>query len=127
MFKRSKKAALEEGHTNNIWNRHDFAMCGLGEKSRLWATMKHIRRCIKWSKQRIVRGYADPDIWNMYGYLQTLLPDMLEYQFINNRIFDALACGLPVISDRCRELEEIFPDAVLYYDDDRRSGRSSRA
>lgn len=45
-------------------------------------------------------------------------PDMLEYQFINNRIFDALACGLPVISDRCRELEEIFPDAVLYYDDE---------
>ena len=32
MFKRSKKASLEEGHTNNIWNKHDFAMCGLGEK-----------------------------------------------------------------------------------------------
>ncbi len=43
-------------------------------------------------------------------------PDMLKYQFINNRIFDALACGLPVISDRCSELAEIFPDAVLYYD-----------
>ena len=79
MFKRSKKAALEEGHTNNIWNKHDFTMCGLGEKSRLWATMKHLGRCVKWSKQRIVRGYADSDIWNMYGYLQTLLPDMLEY------------------------------------------------
>ena len=45
-------------------------------------------------------------------------PDMLEHQFINNRIFDALSCGLPVISDRCRELEEIFPEAVLYYDDE---------
>ena len=41
--------------------------------------------------------------------------DMLDYQFINNRIFDALACGLPVISDYCEELKEIFPDAVLYY------------
>lgn len=41
--------------------------------------------------------------------------DMLDYQFVNNRIFDALACGLPVISDSCEELREIFPDAVLYY------------
>lgn len=40
---------------------------------------------------------------------------MLDYQFVNNRIFDALACGLPVISDCCDELREIFPDAVLYY------------
>lgn len=42
--------------------------------------------------------------------------DMLEYQIINNRIFDALACGLPVISDGSPEMKEIFPDAVLYYD-----------
>lgn len=42
--------------------------------------------------------------------------DMLDYQFVNNRIFDALACGLPVISDYCQELKDIFPEAVLYYD-----------
>lgn len=42
--------------------------------------------------------------------------DMLDCQFINNRIFDALACGLPVISDSCDELKEIFPEAVLYYE-----------
>ena len=42
--------------------------------------------------------------------------DMLDNQIINNRIFDALACGLPVISDGCDEMKEIFPDAVLYYD-----------
>lgn len=41
--------------------------------------------------------------------------DMLDKQFVNNRIFDALACGLPVISDGCEELKEIFPEAVLYY------------
>ena len=42
--------------------------------------------------------------------------DMLDNQIINNRIFDALACGLPVISDGCEEMKEIFPDAVLYYE-----------
>ena len=43
--------------------------------------------------------------------------DMLDHQIINNRVFDALACGLPVISDGCPEMKEIFPDAVLYYED----------
>lgn len=42
--------------------------------------------------------------------------DMLDHQFINNRIFDCLACGLPVITDTCDELREIFPDAVLHYE-----------
>ena len=41
--------------------------------------------------------------------------DILQKQFINNRIFDALACGLPVISDECDELKKIFPTAILYY------------
>lgn len=41
--------------------------------------------------------------------------DMREKQFINNRIFDVLACGLPVITDTCQELKELFPDAVLHY------------
>ena len=41
--------------------------------------------------------------------------DMLEKQFVNNRIFDALACGLPVISDTSQELQDIFPEAVLHY------------
>lgn len=53
-------------------------MSSLGEKCRIWAKIKHIKRCLKWSKQRIVRGYADSDVWNMYGYLQTLFPDMLQ-------------------------------------------------
>ena len=42
--------------------------------------------------------------------------DMLDDQFVNNRIFDALACGLPVISDSCEELRNIFPDTVFYYE-----------
>ena len=33
---------------------------------------------------------------------------MLDYQFVNNRIFDALACGLPVISDSCEKLRIFF-------------------
>ncbi|WP_096156581.1 CgeB family protein [Bacillus sp. FJAT-45066] len=41
--------------------------------------------------------------------------DMKKYGFINNRVFDALACGLPVISDYHEELYNLFPNEILYY------------
>ena len=63
---------------NNIWNKEDFLMCGLGEKSKFIARLKHIIKCIKWSKQRIIRGYAECDKWDMCGYLQVLIPTMLQ-------------------------------------------------
>lgn len=43
--------------------------------------------------------------------------DMRSLGYINNRIFDALACGLPVISDFHKELYRLFPDEILYYSD----------
>lgn len=68
----------------------------------------------------IARSVDNDDLPDLYRNSRVTLndhwPDMLEEGFINNRIFDALASGLPVISDSCRELEEIFPDAVLYYE-----------
>lgn len=63
----------------NIWNRYDFAMSGLGEKSRIIAKIKHFGRCLKWSRQRVVRGYADCDVWSMCSYLQELMPEMLQH------------------------------------------------
>ena len=76
MFNRNRKVLPDR--KNNIWNRYDFAMCGLGEKDMLWAKIKHIKRCLCESWQRIVRGYSDSDVWNMHGYLQTLIPNMLQ-------------------------------------------------
>jgi hypothetical protein len=72
-----RKDKLPE-RTINIWNRYDFAMCGLGNKCKLLALFKHTMRCITWSKQRIVRGYSDSDVWEMFTYLQTIIPDMLQ-------------------------------------------------
>ena len=34
MLRQNKENKLPD-RTNNIWNRHDFAMCGLGEKTML--------------------------------------------------------------------------------------------
>lgn len=77
LIKRKKKELSDR--TINIWNQYDFAMSGLGEKSRLAGRIKHFIRCLKWSKQRIVRGYADTDVWDIGVYLQRLMPDMLKH------------------------------------------------
>jgi spore maturation protein CgeB len=42
--------------------------------------------------------------------------DMREQGYISNRVYDALACGTFVISDRVRGLEERFGDAVACYE-----------
>ena len=62
----------------NIWNKYDFAMSGLGKKSKILVKIKHFFKCVKWSKQRITRGYCDCDVWEMFSFLQTLIPDMLQ-------------------------------------------------
>lgn len=63
---------------NNIWNETDFRLYAMGEKNKIIAAVKYIRNRMIWSWQRITRGYAECDKWGMYGYLQGLIPDMLQ-------------------------------------------------
>lgn len=71
-----KKKNISSG--NNIWDKEGFRMCGLGENCKIIAKIKYCRQCIRWSRQRVIRGFADCDRSNMYGYLQKLIPDMLQ-------------------------------------------------
>ncbi len=75
---RKRKEYRIPARTNHIWNRHDFMLCCAGNGYRLRPLFRHIGWCLKWSRQRIARGYCDADMWEMYGYLQKLLPDMLQ-------------------------------------------------
>ncbi|MBP3677645.1 MAG: hypothetical protein J6I97_04795 [Agathobacter sp.] len=63
---------------NNLWNKEGFLMCRLGENCMLVAKIKHFKKCISWSYQRAIRGYSDYDKWNMYSFLQNLIPEMLQ-------------------------------------------------
>lgn len=67
-----------ETNRNNIWNHKDFKHAGVGEKIHIVGTIKHFFRCMRWSMQRIIRGYAECDVWSMYSFLQKLIPDMLQ-------------------------------------------------
>ena len=69
-------------------------------------------------KSPSVENYELPNIYRSAKVtLNDHWDDMLQKQFINNRIFDALACGLPVISDECDELKKNIPNRypVLSY------------
>ena len=50
-------------------------------------------------------------------------PDMAAHGFINNRLFDAVATGARVVSDRVDGIEELFGDAVRTFADPAELGR----
>jgi len=64
---------------------------------------------------------ANEELPVVYASIGVLLNDhwrdMREHGFVSNRLFDALACGTPVISDDVPEIAEIFGDVVRTYHD----------
>lgn len=53
--------------------------------------------------------------WNAKITIDDHYEDMINNGFINTRIVEALACGLPIISDYSEVLREMFGDAILCY------------
>ena len=104
----------------NIWNKQEFYMSGLCEKNKLIAIFKHVRRCIKWSIQRIIRGYADGDRWGMYYYLQMLIPNMLQ-NLRDNRMGSPCCLGENytndegiVVNDTCHAEWDKILDKMIF-------------
>ncbi|MEE1617833.1 glycosyltransferase [Brachybacterium sp. J153] len=64
---------------------------------------------------------ANRDLGDVYRGASHVLadhwPDMAEMGFIQNRIFDAVACGTPVITDRVEGIDEVFGSLVQVYED----------
>jgi GT2 family glycosyltransferase len=86
---------------------HDLAIWGLGwdgliDTSRVVAEhLPNSELCHVYSSAGIVLN----DHWD----------DMREHGYISNRVYDALACGVPVLSDDVPGLAERFGDAVAVY------------
>ena len=61
------------------------------------------------------------ELATVYSSIGVLLNDhwdtMRAWGIVSNRLFDALACGTPIVSDYLPELPELFGDAVSTYRD----------
>lgn len=86
---------------------HPFKIWGLGWK--------------KFIDNKYISGEYFPNekLRVLYSSCKILLndhwPDMVKMGFINNRIFDALACKTFIISDHSSELEDFFGDSLAIY------------
>ena len=59
---------------DNVWNKTDFWY----ERKRPWKIPGLVLRNIKYSFQRVTKGYCDKDIWNIDYWFMNLMPDMLQ-------------------------------------------------
>lgn len=113
--------------------RRDVIFVGNSRNVERWCVLEHLREGYPlkiwgtgwepWpeAQQCVVGKHLENErLGQLYGSAKATLndhwPDMAAYGFINNRIFDALACGLPIISDYLPELDEMFGSGnVVYY------------
>ena len=105
---------------NNIWNAEDFRMSELRESSKLIGRIKHTKRCLRWSLQRITRGYAECDRWDMDGYLSHLFPEMLQ-DLRDNRMGSPSYLGEDymnedgiLVNDTCHEEWDRILDRMIF-------------
>jgi len=93
--------ALESGTPLDVYGRH-------------WKEVEPQLRV----KQEYVENEALPALYARSRLsLNDHWGDMAHYGVINNRIFDCLACGTPVLSDDFPELREVCGSALLYAGD----------
>ena len=59
---------------DNVWNKTDF----WHERRSPWKIPGLVLRNIKYSFQRITKGYCDKDLWNIDYWFMNLMPDMLQ-------------------------------------------------
>lgn len=105
---------------NNIWNAEDFRMSELRESSKLIGRIKHTKRCLRWSLQRITRGYAECDRWDMHSYLTYLFQELLQdYRY--NRMGSPLYLGEEYVNedgmrvnDTCHEEWNQILDRMIF-------------
>lgn len=68
-----------------------------------------------WEREHIANDQLPGIYRSAFRVLADHWADMAEGGFIQNRIFDAVACGAPVISDPVAGLHDVFGDAVAVY------------
>lgn len=63
-----------------------------------------------------IPNYMLPELyWETKITLNDHYEDMTEHGFMNTRILEAMACGVPILSDYVDIIEKLFGESVLFY------------
>ncbi len=69
----------------------------------------------------VAEHVANEQLPEVYASAAVVLNDhwatMRAWGIVSNRVYDVLACGTPVVSDRLPEIDDQLPDGVLTFDD----------
>ena len=109
LFVGSTRAIFRQVIKDILKTNHEFSVYGIG-----WE---------EFIDSKYIKGdFIDNTILNQaYSNCKILLndhwEDMIKYDFISNRIFDALACKTFVISDNVDSISTLFDNAVITYTD----------
>ncbi|MBQ8317900.1 MAG: hypothetical protein IJX85_06150 [Lachnospiraceae bacterium] len=98
-IKRIKKAKTKEDSVNALWTKENFGWFALGSKFKPFAYVKCFFRYVRYSKQRVERGYCDMDRWRMHEYLRSLMLEMLQ-DHRGNRLGSPSRLGKDYVDER---------------------------
>jgi len=78
----------------------------------IWKNIKYYPRAVKWSVQRIKRGWADCDVWDFDHYLLSVIHGGLEHLADNHMGWPGEFSGFPTDEDWTAYLKDM---ADLFY------------
>lgn len=80
---------------DNVWDKSDF----LDERKQPWKIPGVILRNLKYSWQRVTKGYCDRDLWSIDYWFMNLMPDMLQ-QFKDTKHGSPSILGTEYVNDQ---------------------------
>jgi glycosyltransferase involved in cell wall biosynthesis len=108
------------GNSRNVFRPAMQAAIGAGLVPTVYGTRWDSLIDPSYIKGAVVPNAVVGDLYRKAGVvLNDHWPDMREAGILSNRVFDALACGAPVVSDEIADLPDGFGDFILAFDPQR--------
>jgi GT2 family glycosyltransferase len=113
-------AILFVGNSRNVFRPAVHAAIAAGLDPVIYGTRWESLIDPRHIKGTVIPNAAVADLYRSAGVvLNDHWPDMVETGILSNRVFDALACGAPVVSDRMPDVPDDFADFVDQFGPDR--------
>ena len=96
--------AQKEEQDNLPWFIRIPVKVGEFFRYRVWGYIENFPRELRWDWQRFIRGYADPDVWNLNSYLISKIHGPLK-EFVLNQVESGMSLPEQFATDPAAWLE----------------------